>query len=49
MSEPARIALRLLGLILLVAGVVCAVLRIVTRPPGRGPLVLDLRNLRRGR
>lgn len=99
-SEPARIALRLLGLILLVAGVVCAVLlvwpgpgaiaarlgstcgdgglgpshqcswleaadllwtgsglaivigavlRIVTRPPGRGPLVLDLRSLRRGR
>lgn len=97
MPEPARIGLRLLGLILLVAGVVCAVLlvwpgpaeiaerlgatcgdgglgpshqcslleaadlmwtgcwvalvigavlRLVTRPAGRGPRVLDLRRRR---
>ncbi|MCV7430328.1 hypothetical protein [Mycolicibacterium bacteremicum] len=97
MSEPVRITLRLLGLVLLVAGVACAialvwpgpseiaqrlgstcgdgglgpshqcswleaadllwtgcavavvlgaVLRIVTRPAGRGPLVLDLRRRR---
>lgn len=97
MSEPVRVALRVLGLILLVAGVVCgvllvwpgpgeiagwlgascspdggwttaqcswldaadllwtgcwlavvagAVLRLVTRPAGRGPRTLDLRRWR---